>query len=147
MPIGDQMWMLDKSETFALSGWLTEAETIRKETNRLVLSNWAQVKSESSLSVSILRRYIGYWNAYREFTDHRAMGTHGGGYAEDLVASIVRSIVNAKFGERFHILQNQWIPEVQMEADISVWEVSGKDFRLRAILEVKSVWIRHRGKA
>jgi len=44
MSLDEKLWVLDKSETFALSGWLTQAESIRREMNRLVFSHWDQVK-------------------------------------------------------------------------------------------------------
>lgn len=55
MSVDEKLWVLDKSETFALSGWLTQAETICRKVNRLVFSHWDEVKKEQALSKSLLR--------------------------------------------------------------------------------------------
>src|ERR1700730_15864180 len=117
--INEKMWVLDKSETFALSAWLAQAGKFRREINRLALSNWADVKSARALSFSILRRYIGYWNAHRDLMEKEAMGTHGGNYAEEIVASIIRAHVRDQFGEKFHVRQNVWLSDMKKEPDIS----------------------------
>jgi hypothetical protein len=99
MHVNDRMWVLDKSETFALSAWLAQAVNVRREINRLLFSEWEEVKSARALSFSILRRYIGYWNAHRDLTEREAMGTHGGNYAEEIVASIIRGLIQHRFGD------------------------------------------------
>ena len=88
-----------------------------------------------ALSYSLLRRHMGYWNAHRELTEREAMGTHGGNYAEEMVASILRGLVNQKFEVRFEVRQNVWLRELQREPDISVWESD----KLCAVVEVKTV--------
>ena len=136
MSIGDKLWVLDKSETFALAAWLAQATNVRREINRLLFSNWADVKAERALSFSLLRRHIGYWNSYVDLTDREAMGTHGGNYAEELIASIVRGLVVQRFGERFEVRQNVWLNDMKKEPDISIWK---KPDELRAVIEVKTV--------
>jgi hypothetical protein len=93
MSFDEKLWVLDKSETFALSGWLTQAETIRRELNRLAFSHWEQIKEEQALSKSILRRYVGYWHTHKALVDREAIGVHAGTYAEELIASIARARV------------------------------------------------------
>lgn len=134
MPLDEKLWVLDKSETFALSGWLTQAETIRREMNRLVFSHWDQVKEERALSKSILRRYVGYWHTYRALLDREAIGVHGGTYAEELVASVVRARVQRDFGNDMQILQNHWDKIVKREADICAL----RHDKLLVVIEVKS---------
>jgi hypothetical protein len=134
MSVDEKLWVLDKSETFALSGWLTQAETIRREINRLVLSHWDEVKKEQALSKSLLRRYIGYWHTHRDLSEKEAMGVHGGTYAEDLVASFFRARIVKDFGENLQVFQNHWDKTVKREADICAI----RDKRLLAVIEVKS---------
>jgi hypothetical protein len=50
MSISDKMWVLDKSETFALAAWLAQATNVRREINRMLFSNWQSVKAERALS-------------------------------------------------------------------------------------------------
>jgi hypothetical protein len=130
------MWVLDKSETFALAAWLAQATNVRREINRMLFSNWQSVKAERALSFSLLRRHIGYWNAHLDLTDREAMGTHGGNYAEELIASIVRGLVEHRFGNGFDVRQNVWLNDVKKEPDISIWK---KPDELRAVIEVKTV--------
>jgi hypothetical protein len=136
MSVDERMWVLDKSETFALAGWLAQAVNVRREINRLVFSNWKEVKSARALSFSLLRRHIGYWNAHLDLTDREAMGTHGGKYAEELVASIIRGLVHREFGDRFEVRQNHWLNDVKKEPDISI---SDKSEQLQSVIEVKTV--------
>ena len=139
MSIHEKMWALDKSEIFALSAWLAQAGNVRREISRLGLENWAEVKSERALSVSILRRYIGYRNAYEDLTRRESMGTHGGTYVEEIVASVIRAHVQGQFGDRFEVQQNVWLKELKKEPDISIWAGSGESAELRAVMEVKTV--------
>ena len=134
MPLDEKLWVLDNSETFALSGWLTQAETIRREMNRLVFSHWDQAKEEQALSKSILRRYVRYWHTHRALVDREAIGVHGGTYAEELVASIVRARIQKDFGNDIQILQNHWDTVVKREADICAL----RHDKLLAVIEVKS---------
>jgi hypothetical protein len=45
MAVNDRMWVLDKSESFVLSAWLAQAVNVRREINRLLFWDWAEVKS------------------------------------------------------------------------------------------------------
>jgi hypothetical protein len=78
MSFDEKLWVLDKSETFALSGWLTQAGTIRREMSRLVFSHWEKITEEQALSKSVLRRYVGYWHTHKALLDREANGVHGG---------------------------------------------------------------------
>jgi hypothetical protein len=135
VPIDEKLWVLDKSETFALSGWLTQAETIRREMNRLVFSHWNQIRDEQALSKSVLRRYIGYTNTHRALVDRESIGTHGGTYAEELIASIIRARVARDFQEDIHIHQNLWDKIAKREADVCAM----RNDKLLLVIEVKSV--------
>jgi hypothetical protein len=142
MSVDEKLWVLDKSETFALSGWLTQAETIRREINRLVFSHWDEVKKEQALSRSLLRRYIGYWHTHRELSEKEAMGVHGGTYAEDLVASVFRARIVRDCEENIQVFQNRWDKTVKREADIC----AVRDKQLLAVIEVKSALTREEWK-
>lgn len=135
MPIDEKLWVLDKSETFALSGWLTQAETIRREANRLVFSHWDQIKTEQALSKSVVRRYIGYWNTYRALVEREAIGVHGGTYAEELIASILRARVAKDCEKDVQIHQSRWDKVAKREADICAI----RNEELLVVIEVKSV--------
>jgi len=135
MALDEKLWVLDKSETFALSGWLTQAETIRREMNRLVFSHWNQIKDEQALSKSVLRRYIGYSNTHRALIDRESIGTHGGTYAEELIASIVRGRVAKDSQQDIQLHQNRWDKVAKREADICAM----RSDKLLVVIEVKSV--------
>ena len=135
MALDEKLWVLDKSETFALSGWLTQAETIRREMNRLVFSHWKQIKDEQALSKSVLRRYIGYTNTHRALVDRESIGTHGGTYAEELIASIVRARVEKDSQQGIQVHQNHWDKVAKREADICAM----RNNKLLVVIEVKSV--------
>ena len=138
--IDEKMWVLDKSENFALSAWLAQAGNVRREINRLSRENWAQVKSRHALSFSILRRYIGYWNAYKDLTNRESMGTHGGTYAEEIVASVIRAWVRGKPNNALEVQQNEWLKELKKEPDISIWAPGAPGSRdLLSVVEVKTV--------
>jgi hypothetical protein len=134
MPFDEKLWVFDKAETFALSGWLTQAETIRREMNRLVFSAWKQITEEQALSKSVLRRYVGYRHTQKALVDREAIGVHGGTYAEELIASIVRARVMQKFPNEIEIHQNRWDKTAKREADICFLR-KGK---LAVVIEVKS---------
>jgi len=134
VPLDEKLWVLDKSETFALSGWLTQAETIRREMNRLVFAHWEQVKDEQALSKSVLRRYVGYTNTHRALINREAIGTHGGTYAEELIASIVRARVAKDSEDRVQVHQNRWDKTAQREADICLI----MDSKTLVVIEVMS---------
>jgi len=142
MSLDEKLWVLDKSETFALSGWLTQAETIRREMNRLVFSHWNQIKDEQALSKSVLRRYVGYWHTHRDLVDREAIGVHGGTYAEELIASIVRARVLKDCGKDIQIYQNRWDKDAKHEADIC----ATRNKRLLLVIEVKSALTREEWK-
>jgi hypothetical protein len=134
MSFDEKLWVLDKSETFALSGWLTQAETIRRELNRLVFSHWEEITKEQALSKSVLRRYIGYWHTHKALVEREAIGVHGGTYAEELIASIVRARVLQEFGEEIQVRQSHRDKTAQREADICLLR---KDKPV-VVIEVKS---------
>jgi hypothetical protein len=134
MSFDEKLWMLDKSETFALSGWLTQAETIRREMNRLVFSHWEKIKEEQALSKSVLRRYVGYWHTHKALVDREAIGVHGGTYAEELIASIVRARVVRQFPNELGLHQNRWDKIAKREADICLLHRG----RLVVVIEIKS---------
>jgi hypothetical protein len=142
MPFDEKLWVLDKSETFALSGWLTQAETIRREINRLVFSHWEQIRDEQVLSRSVLRRYVGYWQTHKALVDREAIGVHGGTYAEELIASIVRARVTKDSLKNVEIQQNRWDRDAKREADICFL----RDGKLVLVIEVKSALNREEWK-
>ena len=67
------------------------------------------------------------------------MGTHGGMYAEETVASIIRANVQARFGDTFEVRQNEWLKELKKEPDISIWAGLGDAKELRTVVEIKTV--------
>lgn len=133
MALDEKLWVLDKCETLALSGWLSEALTIRREMNLLVFDHWDKVKREKALSRSVLRRYVGYWNTHRALVDREAIGVHGGHYAEELIASVVRARI--KYVKKdVEIHQNRWDKIAKRESDICAIR---KD-KTVLVIEVKS---------
>ncbi len=62
--------------------------------------------------------YVGYTNTHRALIEREAIGTHGGTYAEELIASIVRARVAKESEDGVQIHQNHWDKTTQREADI-----------------------------
>lgn len=117
MQINEKLWVLDKTETLALSAWLSEAESIRREINKLVFDHWDEAKDEKALSRSLLRRYVAYRHAYEALVQRESTGVHGGTYSEELIASVIR----AKFAnttDEIEIRQSHWDRTAYREADI-----------------------------
>jgi len=66
--------------------------------------------------------------------DREAIGVHGGTYAEELIASIVRARVVQRFPNELELHQNRWDKTAKREADICLLHRG----RLVVVIEIKS---------